>query len=81
MRALIWHVPRSMTLEELPEPIPGKGELLPGEEAAGSTSSPGTRVAVDPLLSCGACHPCAGGCRPGGPGRNGGAVGPRRTGG
>lgn len=94
MRALVWHGPRSMTLEQVPEPRPAAGEVLLrtlsvgicGSELSGYLGesslrhpplvmghefcavveaappagrfTPGDRVVVNPLLTCGACVPC-----------------------
>ena len=94
MRALVWHGPRLLTLEQVPEPEPAPGEVLLRVEAVGICGSelsgylgesslrrpplvmghefaarvvggdgpaPGTRVVVNPLLSCGVCGPCRSG--------------------
>jgi threonine dehydrogenase-like Zn-dependent dehydrogenase len=39
MRALVWHGPRSLTLEHVPEPAPGPGEVLLRVEAVGICGS------------------------------------------
>ena len=94
MRALVWHGPRSMTAEQVPQPQPAVGEVLLrplavgicGSELSGylgesslrqpplimghefcatvetappgSGLSPGQRVVVNPLLTCGECAMC-----------------------
>ncbi len=39
MRALVWHGPRSMRLERVPDPVPGPGEVLLRVEAVGICGS------------------------------------------
>ncbi len=39
MRALVWHGPHSMTLEHVPEPVPGADDVLVRVEAVGICGS------------------------------------------
>ncbi|WP_180903706.1 zinc-dependent alcohol dehydrogenase [Nonomuraea indica] len=85
MKALVFTAPGTVELREVPEPVPGPGEVLVhvaasgicgselhgvrnpgfrvpplvmGHEFAGHTDD-GTRVVVNPILSCGRCDLCA----------------------
>src|SRR5579872_7373245 len=39
MRALVWHAPREMTVDHVPEPQPDTGEVVVRSEAAGICGS------------------------------------------
>ena len=39
MKALVWHGPNQMTVEEVPEPSPKSGEVVLRTEAAGICGS------------------------------------------
>ena len=51
MRALVWHGPRRMTVDDLPEPEPGAGEVAVVIDAAGAAET--RRLAVELLNPAG----------------------------